>query len=150
MGGARTLYETESVRLVEAAKWGRHGIRNYLLVLMICRRGLRVTDAIGLRHVDINLDQAHLWVRRLRKKEKDTYRAVCGESLSSWPPLTPNFLEEATPDFKVARTRLQGDAKLERSDRKGDAVTNGGSRLFWTSPRDAVYCERTVGRGIAL
>ncbi len=60
------LNETEIANLLQAAKRGRYGIRDYLLVLMMYRHGLRVSEAIGLRRDDINLDQARLWVRRLK------------------------------------------------------------------------------------
>jgi type 1 fimbriae regulatory protein FimB len=52
------LSPAEMVRLLAAAKAGRHGVRDHLLLLMTYRH--------GLRRDELDLDRARLWVRRLK------------------------------------------------------------------------------------
>src|SRR5487761_2700578 len=60
------LSETEIAALLDAAKNGRHGVCDHLLILAMFRHGLRVSEAIGLRRDEVDLDHARLWIRRLK------------------------------------------------------------------------------------
>lgn len=64
--GKDFLTASEMDRLLGAAKKGRHAVRDHLLMLMMYRHGLRVSEAIDLRRDHVNLQQARVWVPRLK------------------------------------------------------------------------------------
>jgi integrase len=67
-------------RLTQSAKEGRHGIRDYALLLITYRQGLRVSDAVGLRLDNINLKEARIWIKRV-KNSLSTEQPILGDEL---------------------------------------------------------------------
>jgi type 1 fimbriae regulatory protein FimB len=103
------LSATEVAKLHEAMKQCRHGIRDHLLVLMMFRQGLRVSEAIGIRRNEVDLDHARLWVRRL-KRGLDVEHPVAGDELRAIKALPRPFAPTRFPGSSSpnARSRLRG------------------------------------------
>ncbi len=74
------LTEAEMKRLLEAARHGRHGVRDHLLMLMAYRHGLRVSELVDLRLKDLDLETGRLYVRR-KKGSLSTHQPVEGDEL---------------------------------------------------------------------
>lgn len=60
------LTQAETTRLLNSAKTGRFGIRDYAMLLLAFRHGLRVSELIGVRTSDIDLDAGRIWVKRVK------------------------------------------------------------------------------------
>src|SRR5262245_13523241 len=74
------LTEAEMMRLLDAAKQGRYGTRDYALLLVGYRHGLRVSELVGMRLTQLNLDEGRVWVTRL-KGSLDTEHPLDGKTL---------------------------------------------------------------------
>lgn len=78
--GKDFLDPAEIDRLLEAAKKSRNGVRDHLLLLMMYRHGLRVSEAVELKVSDVNLDQSRLWVSR-KKNGLSVEQPIPGDEL---------------------------------------------------------------------
>ncbi|MBS7707861.1 tyrosine-type recombinase/integrase [Chelatococcus asaccharovorans] len=74
------LGEAEMASLLKAARKSRHGIRDHLLILMMYRHGLRVSEAIALRREHVNLKEARIWIPRL-KNGLSVEQPIAGDEL---------------------------------------------------------------------
>ena len=60
------LTAAELAALLKATEAGPHGTRDHLLLMMMFRHGLRVSEAVSLRLDELDLDRSMLWVHRLK------------------------------------------------------------------------------------
>lgn len=67
-------------RFLNAARQGRHGVRDHLMMLMAYRHGLRVSELIDIRLKDLDLETARLYVRR-KKGSLSTHQPIEGDEL---------------------------------------------------------------------
>jgi type 1 fimbriae regulatory protein FimB len=60
------LTEAEVENFLKAGRKGRHNVRNFAMLLLAFRHGLRVSELINMRMADVDLDSGRLFVRRLK------------------------------------------------------------------------------------
>ena len=60
------LTEAEVENFLKAGRKGRHKVRNFAMLLLAFRHGLRVSELINIRMPDVDLDTGRLFVRRLK------------------------------------------------------------------------------------
>lgn len=74
------LTSAEIDSFLAAARRGRYGIRDYAMMLMSYRHGLRVSELIDIRMADIDLASSRLFVNRL-KGSLSTSQPIEGDEL---------------------------------------------------------------------
>lgn len=74
------LTPAEVERLLVAARKGRHGVRNFAMLLLAYRHGLRVSELVEIRLADVDLDGKRMFVRR-RKGSLSTEQPMAGDEV---------------------------------------------------------------------
>lgn len=74
------LTPVEMDSLLRAAKDGRYGQRDYTMLLLAYRHGLRVTELISLTRRDVSLAEARIWCAR-KKNGLSTSQPMAGDEL---------------------------------------------------------------------
>lgn len=74
------LTESEMKKFLGAARKGRHSIRDFCLMLVAYRHGLRVSELIDIRLKDLDLETSRLFVRRV-KGSLSTHQPIEGDEL---------------------------------------------------------------------
>ena len=73
-------------KFLDAARRGRHGVRDYAMMLMSYRHGLRVSELVDLRMKDMDLETGRLYVRR-KKGSLSTHRGPASKTFVLYDPL---------------------------------------------------------------
>lgn len=84
--GKNFLTEAEMLAFLIAARKGRHGTRDYAMVLLAYRHGLRVSELIGLTVGDIDLAGGRIFVRRSKGSLSTSHPLAATETraLKAW------------------------------------------------------------------
>jgi site-specific recombinase XerD len=80
------LRPDELERLLAAAKQTRNPQRDYALVLLAFRHGLRVSELCALRLIDLNLEAGEIYIRRCKGSVSGAHPVFNGETqaLRAW------------------------------------------------------------------
>jgi type 1 fimbriae regulatory protein FimB len=74
------LTEAEIERFLKSSRYGRHGVRNFAMMLLAYRHALRVSELVNLRMADLDLDTGRLFVRR-NKGSLSTSQPLGGDEI---------------------------------------------------------------------
>ena len=80
------LTQTELDQLLNVAKKGRHGVRDYCIILIMVRHALRVSELCRMRVSDIDLETGRIFIARL-KNSLSTEQPLAGDekrALRAW------------------------------------------------------------------
>jgi integrase len=132
------LTPDEVGRLLVATKQApRYSQRNYCLVLVSYRHGLRVSEAVGLRWCDIDFKTATIYIRRL-KNGKPSNQPIKGDELRA--------LRQLQRDYPDTPWLFNSERKQPLSDRtvREIVATAGEIAGLGQLPQTVASCLRVL------
>lgn len=93
------LSPSEMKAFLEAARGGRYGVRDYCMVLMAYRHGLRVGELVKFRLDDVDLDAGRAFIRR-QKGSMSTNHPMDGDEIRAvraWMRRRAGFAHKSSP-----------------------------------------------------
>src|ERR1700722_15352757 len=122
------LTPAEIDRLIAAAqRLGRHGDRDAAIILLAYRHGLRVSELVGLRREQVDLQQGLLHVRR-RKSGLASTHPLRGPELRALRKVLRDYPETAYVFVSERRTPMTAATFRKLSRSASDEV----GRRFWS------------------
>lgn len=109
-GGRRYLTEQEVVRLVEAAKEGRHALRDMCLIFWMYRRGWRVSEACAFSLDNLDLEARVVYVQRSKNGTPTTH------------PIAPDELKALRAWLKVREHCKGAESRAVFLSERGEAL----------------------------
>jgi len=117
--GRDYLTPEEMTTFLESSKKGRHGVRDYAMMLMCYRHGLRASELTAMTLAQVDLNSAHFFCTR-KKRSLDTQQTIEGDesrAIRAWLRVRENhpyrnipnvFLSERGPFTRQALNYLVG------------------------------------------
>src|SRR5215831_1742976 len=80
------LTDKEVEQLIAAAAQGRHGIRDACMIRTAWRHGLRVSELVGLKLVDVRIEERTIHIRRVKHSVSTDHPLIESEMrpLKAW------------------------------------------------------------------
>jgi integrase len=120
------LTPTEMDAIMEAARKMRHGHRDSTMLLIAYRHGFRAAEICDLRWDQIDLDQARLHVKRV-KRGMPSVHPIAGEELRALRRLKRESAAHSDFRLRVGKERTVLDGRLREAG--GTCRQGGGAWL---------------------
>ncbi|CAK9883721.1 MAG: Tyrosine recombinase XerD [Candidatus Erwinia impunctatus] len=125
----RYLTAEEVKRLLVAAREEKNGIRDYCLVLLAFRHGMRISEVLSLRYSDIDMGQGRINIHRLKNGFSTVHPLISDEqcAINEWSKIRNTWLNPAALSDYLFITRKGVPLSRQQAYR---IIHNAGKRAL--------------------